>query len=195
MLVESSIVVPQDIEKVWEFCQDVPQVAACLPGADLAEEVSHDVYTGDVTIKMGPVDMRFSGMATVTDREHETKTIVIDAAGADQKGRGQANLGLKLRLFPEADGKTRMQVTQDIQLSGAAAQYGRGMIGDVSQILMRDFATNMQARLDAYEKGVDPTGMATAGGASGLSIGLQAAWMALKRVARRFFLPYEPSRV
>jgi hypothetical protein len=100
-----------------------------------------------------------------------------------------------LRLFPEADGKTRMQVTQDIQLSGAAAQYGRGMIGDVSQILMRDFATNMQARLDAYEKGVDPTGMATAGGASGLSIGLQAAWMALKRVARRFFLPYEPSRV
>jgi carbon monoxide dehydrogenase subunit G len=195
MLVESSIVVPQDIEKVWEFCQDVPQVAACLPGADLTEEVSHDVYTGDVTIKMGPVDMRFSGMATVTDREHETKTIVIDAAGADQKGRGQANLGLKLRLFPEADGKTRMQVTQDIQLSGAAAQYGRGMIGDVSQILMRDFATNMQARLDAYEKGVDPTGMATAGGASGLSIGLQAAWMALKRVARRFFLPYEPSRV
>jgi carbon monoxide dehydrogenase subunit G len=195
MLVESSIVVPQDIEKVWEFCQDVPQVAACLPGADLTEEVSHDVYTGDVTIKMGPVDMRFSGMATVTDREHETKTIVIDAAGADQKGRGQANLGLKLRLFPEADGKTRMQVTQDIQLSGAAAQYGRGMIGDVSQILMRDFATNMQARLDAFEKGVDPAGMATAGGASGLSIGLQAAWMALKRVARRFFLPYEPSRV
>ena len=195
MLVESSIVVPQDIDKVWEFCQDVPQVAACLPGADITEEVSHDVYTGDVTIKMGPVDMRFSGMATVTNREHETRTIVIDAAGADQKGRGQANLGLTLRLFPEADGKTRMQVTQDIQLSGAAAQYGRGMIGDVSQIMMRDFATNMQARLDAIERGVSPDQVQQATGASGLTIGLQAAWMALKRVARRFFLPYEPSRV
>jgi len=195
MLIESSIVVPQDIDKVWEFCQDVPQVAACLPGADLTEEVSHDVYTGDVTIKMGPVDMRFSGMATVIDRQHETRTIVIDAAGADQKGRGQANLGLELRLFPEADGKTRMQVTQDIQLSGAAAQYGRGMIGDVSQILMRDFATNMQARLEAFDRGVSPDQVEQARSASGLTIGVQAAWMALKRVARRFFLPYEPSRV
>ena len=121
--------------------------------------------------------------------------VVIDASGADQKGRGQANLGLTLRLFPEADGKTRMQVTQDIQLSGAAAQYGRGMIGDVSQILMRDFATNMQARLDAFERGVSPDQVQQAKGATGLTLGLQAAWMALKRVARRFFLPYEPSRV
>jgi uncharacterized protein len=194
MLIESSIVVPQDIDKVWEFCQDVPQVAACLPGADITEEVSHDRYTGDVTIKMGPVDMRFSGIATVTDRDHETRTIVIDAAGADQRGRGQANLGLTVSLFPESNGGTRMHVTQDMQLSGAAAQYGKGMISDVSQILMRDFAANMQARLDAFERGVSPDQVQQARGASGLVIGIKAAWMALKRVARRFFLPYEPGR-
>jgi carbon monoxide dehydrogenase subunit G len=195
MLIENSILVPQDIDKVWEFCQDVPQVAACLPGADLSEEVAPDRYTGDVTIKMGPVDMRFSGMATVTDRDHETRTIVIDAAGADQRGRGQANLGLTVKLFPEADGRTRMHVTQDIQLSGAAAQYGRGMVGDVTQVLMGDFARNMQTRLDAYERGVSIDEIQGAKRASGLVIGVKAAWMALKRVARRFFLPYEPSRV
>ncbi len=195
MQIESSITVPQPIDKVWEFCQDVPQVAACLPGADLSQEVAPDQYTGDVTIKMGPVDMRFSGMATVADRDHDNKTIVIDAAGADQKGRGQANLGLTVKLVPEADGSTRMLVTQDIQLSGSAAQYGRGMIGDVSQILMGDFAKNMQTRLDAFERGVSVEEMEETRGASGFAIGLKAMWMALQRVARRFFLPYEPSRV
>jgi carbon monoxide dehydrogenase subunit G len=193
--IENSILVPQHIDKVWEFCQDVPQVAACLPGADLSEEVAPDQYTGDVTINMGPVDMRFAGMATVTDRDHATRTIVIDASGADEKGRGQANLGLTVRLTPEADGSTRMHVTQDIQLAGAAAQYGRGMIGDVTQVLMGDFAKNMQVRLDAFERGVSVDEIQGARSASGFVLGLRAAWMALKRVARRFFLPYEPSRV
>lgn len=194
MLITNSIEVDQPIEKVWEFCQDVPQVAACLPGAELNEEIGPDQYAGRVGISMGPVKMQFAGTADVTQRDEASKTIVIDAAGADEKGRGQAALGLSVRLVPTAGG-TRLEVEQDIQLSGAAAQYGRGMIGDVSQVLMRDFAANMAARLDAFERGVSPDQIRTTERASGLAIGLSAAWMALKRVARRFFLPYEPSRV
>lgn len=194
MLIKNSIEVDQPIDKVWEFCQDVPQVAACLPGAELNEELGPDQYAGSVGISMGPVKMQFAGTADVTQRDETNKTIVIDAAGADEKGRGQAALGLSVRLVPTAGG-TRLEVEQDIQLSGAAAQYGRGMIGDVSQVMMKDFATNMAARLDAFEKGIDPAAVETAGNASGLAIGFKAAWMALKRVARRFFLPYEPSRV
>ncbi len=194
MLITNSIEVDQPIDKVWEFCQNVPQVAACLPGAELNEELGPDKYAGGVDISMGPVKMQFAGTADVTLRDEANKTIVIDAAGADERGRGQAALGLKVKLVPTASG-TRLEVEQDIQLSGAAAQYGRGMIGDVSQVMMRDFADNMTARLDAFEKGIDPNAIATSSSASGLSIGVQAAWMALKRVARRFFLPYEPSRV
>jgi hypothetical protein len=67
------------------------------------------------------------------------------------------------------------------------------MISDVSQVMMRDFAVNMQARLDAFARGVSPAQVQTAQSASGLTIGLRAAWMALKRVARRFFLPYQPT--
>lgn len=193
MLIKNSIEVDQPIDQVWEFCQDVPQVAACLPGAELNEEIGPDQYAGKVGISMGPVKMQFAGTADVTERDHDNKTIVIDAAGSDQKGQGQANLGLTVKLVPTAAG-TRLEVEQDIQLSGAAAQYGRGMIGDVSQVLMRDFAANMQARLDAFEKGVAP-GQVRSQSASGFMIGLQAAWMALKRVGRRFFLPYEPDRV
>jgi len=194
MLIKSAIEVDQPIEKVWEFCQDVPQVAACLPGAELNEEIGPDQYAGRVGISMGPMKMQFAGTADVTHRDEANKTLIIDAAGSDEKGQGQANLGLAVRLVPTAGG-TRLEVEQDIQLSGAAAQYGRGMIGDVSQVLMRDFASNMQTRLDAFERGVSPDQVGRAQSASGLAIGLRAAWMALKRVARRFFLPYEPGRV
>ena len=102
---------------------------------------------------LGPVQMQFAGQAAVIERDHANKTIVVDASGADEKGRGQANLGLTARLVPTATG-TRVEVEQDLQLSGAAAQYGRGMISDVSAMMMRDFATNMQARIDAYDRGV-----------------------------------------
>jgi carbon monoxide dehydrogenase subunit G len=192
VLIKNSIEVDQPIDKVWEFCQDVPQVAACLPGAELTDELGPDQYAGKVGISMGPVKMQFAGTADVTQRDDATKTIVIDAAGADAKGQGQAALGLSVRLVPTPGG-TRLEVEQDIQLSGAAAQYGRGMISDVSQVMMRDFATNMQARLDAFEQGISADQVRGAQSASGLTIGLRAAWMALKRVARRFFLPYQPT--
>lgn len=194
MLIESSIQVPQPVDRVWEFCQDIPQVVACLPGADLSEETGPDQYAGTVAINMGPVSMRFAGKADVVTRDEANKTIVIDAAGSDQKGRGEAHLGLTVRLASEQTG-TRMDVTQDLQLSGAAAQYGRGMISDVTRVLMGDFAKNMQTRLDAFERGVSVDEIEGTQSASGLLIGLRAMWMALKRVARRFFLPYEPSRV
>jgi hypothetical protein len=88
---------------------------------------------------------------------------------------------------------TKVGMEQDLQLSGAAAQYGRGMISDVTAVLMGQFASNMQQRIDALERGESLDGMSTSS-ASGLAIGLQAARMALARVFRRFFLPYQPAR-
>ena len=122
-------------------------------GATLTDEIGPDQYAGNVGIRLGPVSMQFAGRAQVRHRDEANKTIVVDAAGADEKGRGQAALGLTARLV-ETPGGTRVEVEQDLQLSGAAAQYGRGMIGDVSAVLMRDFATNMKQRIDAYDRGV-----------------------------------------
>jgi hypothetical protein len=143
---------------------------------------------------MGPVKLDFAGKAEVKQRDEENKTIVVDATGSDDKGRGQAALGLTARLEPTAGG-TRVIVEQDLQLSGAAAQYGRGMISDVTTVLMRDFASNMQQRIDAFDRGVSMDEMGSARSASGLAIAIRAAWMALKRVGRRFFLPYRPEWV
>jgi carbon monoxide dehydrogenase subunit G len=192
MLIKSDFDVPQPVEKVWEFFGNVAQVAACLPGAELTDDLGDDKYLGKVAIRMGPVKMAFSGNATITERDDAAKRMVIDAAGADEKGRGQASMLVTATLAPVGGG-TKVSVNQDVQLSGAAAQYGRGMISDVTQVLMRQFATNMQTRIDAIERGDTAAANAAATPASGFAIGVRAMRMALMRVFRRFFLPYQPN--
>jgi uncharacterized protein len=191
MLITSDFEVPQPVEKVWEFFGDVARVAACLPGAELTDDLGDDKYLGKVAIRMGPVKMQFAGNATITERDDAAKRMVIDAAGADEKGRGQASMLVTATLASMGAG-TKVSVNQDVQLSGAAAQYGRGMISDVTQVLMRQFATNMQTRIDAIERGDTSAANATAAPASGFAIGVRAMRLALLRVFRRFFLPYQP---
>ena len=122
---------------------------------------------------MGPVKLQFAGTAEIKERDDAAKRIVVDAAGADEKGRGQAAMLVTAQLGGDAGG-TKVDVAQDLQLSGAAAQYGRGMISDVTSVLMRDFATNMQNRMTALDRGVAADQVATAAPASGFAIGLRA---------------------
>lgn len=192
MLIKSDFEVSQPIDSVWRFFDDIPQVAACLPGAELNEHVGDHKYVGKVAIRMGPIKLQFAGSAQIKERDDAAKRIVVDAAGADEKGRGQAAMLLTATLA-STPGGTRVEVSMDLQLSGAAAQYGRGMISDVTVVLLRDFATTMQNRLGAIARGLSPHQVASARPASGLTIGLRAARMALTRVFRRFFLPYQPT--
>ncbi len=192
MLIKNQFEVAQPPEKVWEFFGNIPQVAACLPGAELTEDLGDDTYGGIVGVRMGPVKLAFDGKAKILERDDATKRMVIDAAGAEQKGRGQAAMTITAQLAT-AGGGTKVSMEQDLQLSGAAAQYGRGMIQDVTTVLMGQFAGNMQQRIGALERGESLEGVGTAS-ASGFAIGLQATRMALMRVFRRFFLPYQPAR-
>ncbi len=191
MLITNGFSVDQPVDKVWAFFNDVPQVAACLPGAELTDEVGPDHYEGTVLIRMGPVKLEFAGDARITNRDEAARKLAVDAAGADKKGRGQAALQLDAGLTPVAGG-TKVDVALDLQLSGAAAQYGRGMVSDVTAVLLGDFATNMTNRLDALGRGLDPDQVQAVKPASGFTIALRAARMALARVFRRFFLPYRP---
>ena len=191
MLIKHDFETAQSVDTVWDFFGDIPQVAACLPGAELSNQIGEDRYEGNVVIGLGPVKLEFDGTAEILERREADRTIVVDAAGADKKGRGQAALQLNTVLTPAPAG-TKVEVALDLQLSGAAAQYGRGMIADVTAVLLGDFATNMQNRLEAIEKGLDPDHAASVKPAGGLVIGLRALRMALVRVFRRFFLPYRP---
>jgi len=192
VLIKNQFEVSQPVDKVWDFFGNIPQVAACLPGAALTEELGDETYAGNVAVRMGPVRLAFDGKAKILSRDDATKHMVIDAAGAEQKGRGQAAMTITAQLT-SIGGGTRVAMEQDLQLSGAAAQYGRGMIQDVTTVLMGQFATNMQQRIGALERGESLDGVGTAS-ASGFAIGLQATRMALMRVFRRFFLPYQAAR-
>jgi carbon monoxide dehydrogenase subunit G len=188
MQIKSEFEVAETPDKVWAFFNDIPAVASCLPGADISERVADDSYAGTVVIGLGPVKLHFAGRANIRERDEANKRIVVDASGSEAKGRGEAAMVLNAAVVPSGAG-TRVDIDQSLQLSGAAAQYGRGMVQDVTAVLVDQFATNMSAKLTALEQGVEyEPGQARA--ASGFGIALRALWMALARVARRFFLPY-----
>jgi len=192
MLIKNEFEVAEPVEKVWQFFENIPQVAACLPGAELTEDLGDEKYKGTVAVRMGPVRLRFAGTADITERDETAKRVVVHASGADEKGRGQASMVVTATLTRAGRG-TKVGVTQDLQLSGAAAQYGRGMISDVSAVLMRAFSANMQDRIERIERGESVEQIAAAGAspARGFTLGMRAAMMALSRVFRRFFLPYQ----
>ena len=189
MLINQDFEVAEPVAKVWEFFGDIPKVASCLPGAKLTEDLGDDKYGGQVAVRMGPVRLQFAGTAQITDRDEAAKRLVVHATGAEQRGRGQASMDLTATLTAAGRG-TKVAVAQDLQLAGAAAQYGRGMISDVSAVLMSDFAANLARAIAAAERGETVTAGAAAP-AGGFAIGLRAALMALRRVFRRFFVPYQ----
>jgi carbon monoxide dehydrogenase subunit G len=194
MLIKNDFEVAEPVEKVWQFFENIPQVASCLPGAELTEDLGGEKYKGRVAVRMGPVRLQFAGTADITERDEAAKRIVVHAAGAEEKGRGQASMIVTAQLVRAGRG-TRVDVSQDLQLSGAAAQYGRGMISDVTSVLMHDFSVNMQDRISRIDRGESAEQIAAANArpARGFTLGLRAARMALTRVFRRFFAPYQPA--
>jgi uncharacterized protein len=189
MLIKNDFEVAAPVDKVWQFFQDIPQVASCLPGTELTDDLGDDKYKGRVAVRMGPVRLQFAGEADITERNEAAKRVVVNATGAEEKGRGQASMVVTAVLASAGRG-TKVSVAQDLQLSGAAAQYGRGMISDVTAVLMRDFSANLADRIDRAERGLAPSDQPAASPASGFTLGMRAALMALSRVFRRFFVPY-----
>ena len=191
MLISQAIEVDQPIDAVWKFFDDVPQVAACIPGADLTNKVAEDHYEGDVVISAGPVKLEFAGAAQVTSRDNTKKVIIIEASGADRKGRGEAQALLTASLTPSGAG-TKVNISLDLTISGAAAQFGRGLVADVTAVLVGQTANSMKARMKAIQMGLDPNSVGGPKAASGIQIGINVAKRAVGRIYSRLVMPYQP---
>jgi carbon monoxide dehydrogenase subunit G len=179
MLIESEFEVAAPLEQVWNHLQDVPRIAPCLPGAELTD-VNGDEYKGRVTTKMGPVKMQFAGTARIVQRDAAAKKIVMDASGAEEKGKGQATMKVTSTMVPSGSG-TRVKVAQDIQLSGAAAQFGRGMVQDVTGVIMKQFAKCLQEDIGRSARG-EKSAQREAVPVKGFSIFIQSTIAGLKRI-------------
>lgn len=185
MLITSEFEVPAPVEQVWRYLLDVPRMAPNLPGAELTEVIDSDTYKGRVTTKLGPVSMSFAGIAKIIERDEPGRRVVLNASGADEKGKGQATMVMTSTLVKVGAG-TKVTVSQDLQVAGAAAQFGRGMIQDVTNVLMRRFADNVADDIPRWSRGEERTAGSSAP-AQGFSIGLKAALAALGRFFGRLF--------
>ncbi|HET9769684.1 MAG TPA: SRPBCC family protein [Acidimicrobiia bacterium] len=181
---ENEFTVPASTDEVWEFLLDPRRVAPCMPGAELTEVVNDHQYKGKVHIKMGPVSLSFNGDVDITERDDASKRMVMKAKGAELKGKGQANATVVSSLERNGSG-TRMRISQDIDLSGPLAQYGRGMIQDVSGSLMNEFADRIQADL-SRKGGAAPAARQKARKKNSVS-GFKLGWIAFKSGIARFF--------
>jgi carbon monoxide dehydrogenase subunit G len=185
MLIENEFEVAAPLDKVWDHFLDVPKIAPCMPGAELTEVAGDGVYKGRLLTKMGPVSLTFTGTAQIIEQDPAAKRIVMKASGSESKGKGQAEMTVTSTLERSGAG-TKVKFSQDIQIAGALAQFGRGMISDVTTVLMRSFASCIQDNIDRESRG-EAAGQRAAAPVSGVSVGFSAFVLAFKRFFGRFF--------
>lgn len=148
MKITEVITVQRDPEAVWDLFQDVPQLAHCLPGAELDEVHGDGSYSGKVSAKLGPLTATFEGKATVTS-DHAERAGTVDGKGVDRRGGSRGQVKVHYRIEPGEAG-TVVTVDADVMLAGAAAQFGRtGLIKEMSTRLIDEFVHCVEAKLAA----------------------------------------------
>ena len=148
MKVSQEFVVARPPDEVWDFFQDVPSVAQCLPGAELLGQADDDAYEGRVSVKLGPMTAAFEGKATVTSDE-AARTAIMEGRGVDKQGGSRGQVKVNYAVAADEIG-SKVNVDADITLSGPAAQFGRtGLINEMSKRLIVDFIACLEAKLEA----------------------------------------------
>ncbi len=167
---------------------DVEQVAPCMPGAEITGKVDERTWKGKVGIKLGPVSLAFAGTLVREEVDESAKRVVLKAEGSETRGKGAASAVVTSKLEPTDEG-TRVDVITDLTISGAVAQYGRGMIADVAQRFTAEFAQCLAARMGspAGEAGAEAAPPPVAKPVSGLRLGVWALFRAIGRSFGRLF--------
>ncbi len=182
MRLEQSFDVDAPLERVWDALVDVEQVAPCLPGAAVTGRNEDGSYNGTLTIKIGPTTASYTGKLEMEQIDEAQRTATMQAQGTDKRGQGGAKATIVSRLVPSDGDGTRVEVSTDLHITGRLARFGRGgMMEDISDRMMKQFAASLQASLagggapaPAAGPPPGPAGPSAAGESS-------AAWRAVRR--------------
>lgn len=147
MDLNNEFAVPLPIDRAWELLTDVERIAPCMPGAQLTG-VEGDTYTGKVLIKLGPVTAQYAGTAAFESKDDVTHVAVLRASGRDSRGQGNASALITATLEPQGE-QTKVTVHTDLTITGKVAQFGRGVILDVSAKLLNQFVQCLESSLIA----------------------------------------------
>jgi len=147
---DHSFEVPLPPAEAWTVLMDIERIAPCMPGAELTEVTDPQTYKGKVSVRLGPVALAFAGVVKFEDVDATSHKARVKAQGSDTKGRGGANAIVEFRVEPAVAGSI-VRVHTNLQLSGAVAQYGRGVgvIEATAAQLIGQFANNLKTRIAA----------------------------------------------
>jgi carbon monoxide dehydrogenase subunit G len=148
MEISKSFVVKASPEAAWNFLTDPARVARCLPGAQITDKVDDRTYTGTITMKVGPVAASYKGTMTFEQLDPVARTAALVASGQDVRGKGGADMRMTSRLVERAPGETEVHITSQVNVMGILAQFGRGMIQDVSDQMFDKFVAAARAELE-----------------------------------------------
>lgn len=146
MELKSDFEVSVGVDRAWEVLTNPELIAPCLPGARL-DEVEGDEFRGAVKVRVGPISAEYRGKATMVELNRDDLRIVIRAEGRDTRGAGNAAADITALMEAASDSSTKVEVTIDLKISGKVAQFGRGVLGDVSAKLMGKFVDNLEEML------------------------------------------------
>ncbi|HEX6423889.1 MAG TPA: SRPBCC family protein, partial [Acidimicrobiales bacterium] len=161
------------VERAWEVLTDVELIAPCMPGAQL-QEVEGDEYRGVVKVKVGPVTAQYKGAARFVERDEAGHKAVLRAEGRETRGQGNANATITAQLTPDGDG-TAVSVVTDLTVTGRVAQFGRGVMADVSTKLLGQFVDCLENKLLAEMPGEAAPAAAAGEGHGPLDIASEGA--------------------
>lgn len=183
MKLENSFEVAAPPERAWELLMDVPRVVPCMPGATLTEVVDDSHWKAKMAVRLGPIGLTFATDVAREEVDDAARRVLLAAKAREVRNRGRAQATIESRLSPRDGGGTRVELATDLTLSGPAAQYGRGMIQDISSQLVTSFAECLEAQLAASPDEAEAAVAAQAQPVSGLSLALGA----LRRMLARIF--------
>ncbi len=161
---DSFFEVPLPPAEAWAVLMDIPRIAPCMPGAELTEVIDNETYKGKISVRLGPVSLAFAGLVKFEEIDNQSFKARVKAQGSDSKGRGGANAVSTFRLEAAGAG-SKVLVHTDLTLSGAVAQYGRGvgMIQATAAQLMEQFANTLKSQLTAGMSAAPSTALLSAG--------------------------------
>jgi carbon monoxide dehydrogenase subunit G len=147
MKLEQSFEVAAPIDQVWTALNDLERVAPCLPGAAITDHDDDGTYHGEFQVKLGPTTASYRGTIKIESADEATHTATLKAKGTDKRGQGGASATI-VNTLSEHDGGTTVEAVTDFTITGRLARFGRGgMMEDISNRMMRDFATCLSSRL------------------------------------------------
>jgi carbon monoxide dehydrogenase subunit G len=158
--------VPASLADTWQTFEDIDSVAGCFPGATVTE-IDGDDFKGTCKVKLGPIALVYTGTGTFLEKDESARRFVIEAKGKDKRGNGTAGATVTATFAEEASESTRVDVQTDLAITGKPAQFGRGVIQDVSDKLLQQFVTCLQDKVGTpAEPEPEPAAAPAAAGAT-----------------------------